>query len=108
MNRDEYKLFSPEKIAHLSIKNRLIRAATYEGAMTEEGRITPEILNLYNNLANGGVGAIITGHMTVAREGKAADRQTCIYDDSYIAEIAKTVKKQTQNKYLNLKKEEQK
>jgi 2,4-dienoyl-CoA reductase-like NADH-dependent reductase (Old Yellow Enzyme family) len=89
MKRDEYKMFSPGKIAHLSIKNRLIRSATYEGAMTEEGRITPEILNLYNNLANGGVGAIITGHMTVAREGKGSDRQTCIYDDSYIDEIAK-------------------
>jgi 2,4-dienoyl-CoA reductase-like NADH-dependent reductase (Old Yellow Enzyme family) len=89
MKRDEYKLFSPGKIAHLSIKNRLIRAATYEGAMTEEGRITPEILNLYSNLADGGVGAIITGHMTVAREGKGGERQTCIYDDSYIAEIAK-------------------
>ena len=89
MKRDEYKLFSQGKIAHLPIKNRLIRAATYEGAMTEEGRITPEILNLYSNLANGGVGAIITGHMTVAREGKASERQICIYDDSYIAEIAK-------------------
>lgn len=89
MSRDEYKLFSPGKIANLSVKNRLIRSATYEGAMTEEGRITPEILNLYSNLANGGVGAIITGHMTVAREGKGGDRQTCTYDDSYIDEIAK-------------------
>jgi len=92
MSRHEYKLFSPGEIAHLPIKNRLIRAATYEGAMTEDGRLTPEILNLYSNLANGGVGAIITGHMTVAREGKAADRQTCIYDDSYIDEIAKIAK----------------
>ena len=89
MKRDEYKLFSPGEIAHLPIKNRLIRAATYEGAMTEDGRITNEILNLYSNLANGGVGAIITGHMTVAREGKAGERQTCIYDDFYIGEIAK-------------------
>ena len=89
MKRDEYKLFSQGEIAHLPIKNRLMRAATYEGAMTEEGRITPEILKLYSNLANGGVGAIITGHMTVAREGKASERQICLYDDSYIAEIAK-------------------
>lgn len=89
MKRDKYKLFSPGRIAHLTIKNRLIRAATYEGAMTEEGRVTPEILKLYSDLANGGVGAIITGHMTVGREGKGHARQTCIYDDSYIAEIAK-------------------
>jgi 2,4-dienoyl-CoA reductase-like NADH-dependent reductase (Old Yellow Enzyme family) len=89
MRRDEYKMFSPGRISDLPIKNRLIRAATYEGGMTEEGEVTPEILNLYSNLANGGVGAIITGHMTVRLEGKAGDRQTCIYDDSFIPEIAK-------------------
>jgi 2,4-dienoyl-CoA reductase-like NADH-dependent reductase (Old Yellow Enzyme family) len=91
MKRDKYKLFSPGRIAHLSLKNRLIRAATYEGAMTEEGKVTPEFLKLYSDLANGGAGAIITGHMTVGREGKGHARQTCIYDDSYIAEIAKIV-----------------
>ncbi len=57
--------------------------------MTEEGNVTPEILKLYSDLANGGVGAIITGHMTVGRAGKGHARQTCIYDDSYIIEIAK-------------------
>ena len=88
MRRDEYKLFSQGRIAHIAVKNRLIRAATYEGGMTEDGRVTPEILNIYRNLAEGGVGTIITGHMTVAREGKGGDRQTCVYDDSYIAEIA--------------------
>ncbi len=36
MRRDGYKLFSKGKIANLSIKNRLIRSATYEGGMTED------------------------------------------------------------------------
>jgi 2,4-dienoyl-CoA reductase-like NADH-dependent reductase (Old Yellow Enzyme family) len=88
MRRDEYKLFSQGRIAHIAVKNRLIRSATYEGGMTEDGRVTPEILNLYMNLAEGGVGTIITGYMAVRREGKGHDRQTCIYDDSHIAEIA--------------------
>jgi len=88
MRRDEYKLFSQGGIAHLSVKNRLIRSATYEGGMTEDGRVTPVILNLYRNLANGGVGTIITGHMAVRREGKMNDRQICIYDDCHIAEIS--------------------
>lgn len=88
MRRDEYKLFSPGKIARLSVKNRLVRSATYEGGMTEDGRVTPQILKLYRNLASGGVGTIITGHMTVKREGKANDRQSCIYDDCHISEIA--------------------
>jgi len=88
MKRDGYKLFSQGRIAHLSVKNRLVRSATYEGGMTEDGRVTPQILNLYRNLANGGVGTIITGHMAVSRKGKGHDRQTCIYDDCHVAEIA--------------------
>lgn len=56
--------------------------------MTEDGRVTPQILSLYRNLASGGVGTIITGHMAVKREGKGNDRQTCIYDDCHISEIA--------------------
>ncbi len=89
MKRGEYKLFSQGRIAHLSVKNRLIRSATYEGAVTEDGRVTPQILDLYRDLAKGGVGTIITGHMAVRREGRAADTQTCIYDDCHTAEIAR-------------------
>ncbi len=89
MNREHYTLFSPGKIAHLTPKNRLVRSATYEAAMTEEGKTTPEIIDLYRRLAAGGVGTIITGHMAVAREGKGGERQICIYDDAYIDEAAK-------------------
>ena len=75
MRRDEYKVFSEGRIAHLAVKNRLIRSATYEGGMTDDGRVTAEILSLYRNLAEGGVGTIITGHMAVRRKGKG-ERQT--------------------------------
>ena len=92
MRRDKYKLFSQGRIAHLSVENRLIRSATYEGAMTEDGRVTSHMLNLYKNLANGGVGTIITGLMAVRREGKGFERQTCIYDDCHISEIAEIAK----------------
>lgn len=86
--RHEYRLFSSARIADLTVKNRLIRSATYEGAMTENGGVTPEILNLYRTLAQGGVGTIITGHMAVQHEGKGGERQICIYDDHHIKEIS--------------------
>ena len=92
MKRNEYKLFSEGRISHLTVKNRLIRSATFEGGVTGDGRVTPEMLNLYRNLAEGGVGTIITGHMAVRREGQGHDRQICIYDDCYIAEIAKILR----------------
>ena len=92
MRRDGYKVFSHATLAHLTLKNRLIRSATYESAMTKEGRVTGEMLNLYKNLAEGGIGMIITGSMTVVPEGKCHgkifEKETCIYDDVYIHEIA--------------------
>lgn len=88
MKRDKYKLFSEGTIAGLSIKNRLIRSATYEGGMTDNGKITPAIIALYKNLAYGGVGLIITGHMAVRREGQGDERQICAYSDEYINEIS--------------------
>lgn len=93
MRRDGYKVFSQATLAHLTLKNRLVRSATFESAMTKEGRVTGEMLNLYKNLAEGGVGMIITGSMTVVPEGKCHgkvfQKETCIYDDVYVDEIAK-------------------
>jgi 2,4-dienoyl-CoA reductase-like NADH-dependent reductase (Old Yellow Enzyme family) len=88
MRRDAYKVFSQARIADLTVKNRLIRSATYESLMTTEGRVTPELLTLYRGLADGGIGTIITGAMAVARQGKGYEHQICIYDDSFIPDIA--------------------
>jgi len=92
MRRDEYKMFSDGIISKIVLKNRLVRSATYEAAMTEDGKVTEDMLNIYRNLANGGVGLIVTGHMAVMLSGKAAPKQTCIYDDIFIGEIEKIAK----------------
>lgn len=89
MDRRAYRIFSEGKIAGMKIKNRLVRSATYEAAMTGNGRATKSMLALYRELAEGGVGMIITGHMAVMPEGKAAAKQTSIYSDEYIPEIAR-------------------
>jgi 2,4-dienoyl-CoA reductase-like NADH-dependent reductase (Old Yellow Enzyme family) len=47
--------------------------------MTTDGRVTREILTLYSNLVEGGVGTIITGAMAVTRQGKGYENQICIY-----------------------------
>ncbi len=66
MGRGEYKLFSEGKIAGLTIPNRLVRSATYEGA-SGAGAVPEEMIGVYEELATGGVGMIITGLMMVAR-----------------------------------------
>lgn len=89
MDRRAYKVFSEGKIAGMKIKNRLVRSATFEAAMAGNGRVTKRMLSLYRDLAEGGVGMIITGHMAVMPQGKAAAKQTSIYSDEFIPEIAR-------------------
>lgn len=89
MGRENYQLFSKGSIAGLMLKNRLVRSATFESCMTKNGRFTQKMKDLYQNLSLGGVGMIITGHIAVMHQGKAMTTQMCIYDDSFIDEIAK-------------------
>lgn len=59
-------IFEPATLGGLTIKNRLVRSATMEYGAAENGRIAPFLGELYNDLAYGGVGLIITGMMGVS------------------------------------------
>ena len=89
MSRDHYKVFAEGKIADLTLENRLVRSATFEGAMTEGGKATERMLGIYKDLAQGGVGMIITGYMSVMLNGKANPKGISIYDEAHIDEIGK-------------------
>ncbi len=80
---------TPKKIGQLNIKNRFIRSATYEGMATEEGQVTDKHVTLYKNLAEGGVGLIITGYAYVQRSGIAFDKQLGAYNDDLIHGLSK-------------------
>ena len=59
-------LFDPVSIGTLSLKNRILRSATHERAYdAERERFSPFLAPIYKALAEGGVGAIITGMMGV-------------------------------------------
>lgn len=48
-------------LGDIQIKNRLVRSATWEGLCDSDGRIPPELYGIYDDLADGGVGLIVTG-----------------------------------------------
>jgi 2,4-dienoyl-CoA reductase-like NADH-dependent reductase (Old Yellow Enzyme family) len=54
-----------------------------------EGRPRPPLYELYEELARGGVGLIITGHMYVHPSGKAHDEMTGVHKDDLIPDLAK-------------------
>lgn len=62
----EKKIFEPAKLNNIVLKNRLIRSATWEGMADIDGHIPDKLYDTYEELAKGGIGAIITGFTSVA------------------------------------------
>lgn len=77
-------LFSPIRIGGLTLDNRLVQSATYEGMAEADGSVTDDLIKRYLNLARGGVGLIIPGYLYVHPEGKALKLQTGIHTDAMI------------------------
>lgn len=80
-------LFEKTSIGNLAVANRFVRSATSEGLATGKGFCSPALTKLLVRLAKGGVGLIITGHTAVSREGMAAPRQLCLWDDGFISAL---------------------
>jgi 2,4-dienoyl-CoA reductase-like NADH-dependent reductase (Old Yellow Enzyme family) len=78
------RVFEPEKIGRLLIRNRLVRSATYEAMATKDGNVTDKLVDLYETLAKGGVGLIITGYTYVQESGKGTPYMTGIDSDHLI------------------------
>jgi len=68
----------------MSLANRFVRSATWEGMATSDGICTGRLTETMAKLAEGGVGLIITGHAYVSREGQASPWQAGIHDDTTI------------------------
>lgn len=78
------KLFEESKINQLVLKNRFFKAATWEDLATKDGHMTEELFNVYKELAEGGVGTILTGYAYVTKNEQPNPGMMGIYDDSFI------------------------
>lgn len=79
------------QINGMTLPNRLVRSATWEGLATADGLVTQDLKNVMLNLVDGGVGLIITGHMFVHEQGRAGERQLGIHSDSCISGLREMV-----------------
>lgn len=77
-------LFDPITIAGMKLKNRIVRSATYDGFSDQQGRPTARLYKVYEELAKGGVGAMITGLTSVSDAEQLESGQMSIRDDSFI------------------------
>ena len=64
--RDMKQIFEPLTWNNLKLKNRLLRSATWEGIAAPNGAISDKAYEIYEELAKGGVGGIITGFTSVS------------------------------------------
>jgi len=85
----ESVLFQPAPIGSLVLPNRLIRSATWEGLAAADGACTDELVRLMSDLAEGGVGLIISSHAYVRPEGFAVRGQLAVDRDDCIAGLAR-------------------
>lgn len=82
-------LFEPFSFSGLSLKNRLVRSATYEKRADEDGFVTESLIELYEDLTRGGIGLIVTGNALVHPSGRTIPQMTCIHSDIYIQGLRK-------------------
>ncbi|OON95464.1 MAG: oxidoreductase [Epulopiscium sp. Nele67-Bin005] len=79
-------LFNEVIIGKIKSKNHFIRSATWENLATETGHLTPPLSQVYENLAKGAVGIIITGYANILADEKPNAGMMGIYEDSFIDE----------------------
>jgi 2,4-dienoyl-CoA reductase-like NADH-dependent reductase (Old Yellow Enzyme family) len=82
-------LFTPVKIGPLTVPNRFVRSATHDFMADDDGNVTDAHIVLYERLAEGEVGLIVTGHANVQPSGKASPRQMGVFDDRFVPGLAR-------------------
>jgi 2,4-dienoyl-CoA reductase-like NADH-dependent reductase (Old Yellow Enzyme family) len=85
-------LFDQNTINGMTLHNRLVRSATWEGMCDADGRPTEKLINCYRDLAKGGVGLIISGYAFIRPEGKQLPGQMGIHTDDFAAEMQSLTK----------------
>ena len=70
---------APATLGPLTLRNRVIKAATYEG-LSHRGRVTQDLLDFHVGYAKGGVGMTTVAYCAVAKEGRT-DRHQIHWQD---------------------------
>ncbi|GLB64185.1 hypothetical protein NCCP2495_20640 [Dietzia sp. NCCP-2495] len=62
-------VFSPGKIGNVTLRNRIVKAATFEGRCPN-GRVTDELIEFHAEYARGGVGMTTVAYLATSPEGR--------------------------------------
>jgi 2,4-dienoyl-CoA reductase-like NADH-dependent reductase (Old Yellow Enzyme family) len=78
------ELFESTSINGMSLANRFIRSATWEGLADKDGTVTPRLIEMMVEFARGEVGLIISSYAFVSPEGQSSSKQLAVYEDRFL------------------------
>ncbi|ROO88290.1 2,4-dienoyl-CoA reductase-like NADH-dependent reductase (Old Yellow Enzyme family) [Actinocorallia herbida] len=71
---DVPEVFAPARLGPLTLRNRIVKAATFEGR-TPKALVSDELIDFHRRIAAGGVGMTTVAYCAVAPEGRTERRQ---------------------------------
>jgi 2,4-dienoyl-CoA reductase-like NADH-dependent reductase (Old Yellow Enzyme family) len=77
-------LFEPMRMKNMELRNRFVRSATYDKFSDKNGHVTNKRIKLFADLADGGVGLIVTGLTYVHPSGQLAAFESSMATDDCI------------------------
>jgi 2,4-dienoyl-CoA reductase-like NADH-dependent reductase (Old Yellow Enzyme family) len=84
--------FAPVALGPLTLRNRIIKAATFEGASTKN-KVNDQLIEFHRSVARGGVGLTTVAFCAVAADARGAPKEIILDDDAVpgLAKLADTV-----------------
>ncbi len=79
--------FEPAKLGPVTLRNRIIKAASFEGVMPR-GTVSQELIDFHMALAKGGVGMTTLAYCAVSKGGRVS-RDTLVFTDELIPDLTR-------------------
>lgn len=73
--------FAPAPLGRLTLRNRFIKAATFEG-MAEDGRVSDRLIDFHRAMAQGGLGMTTVAYLAVSEDGQGAPGEIVLRPDA--------------------------
>src|SRR5690242_13447962 len=85
-------LFEPAQMGPIRLRNRILKAATFEG-MSRKGLVTPALIDFHRTFAAGGVGMTTVAYCAVSPDGRGAPNEIVLRPTALagLAELADAV-----------------
>jgi 2,4-dienoyl-CoA reductase-like NADH-dependent reductase (Old Yellow Enzyme family) len=77
--------FAPARLGPLHLRNRIIKAATFEGVMPR-GAVTDQLIDFHTAVARGGAALTTLAYGSVSRGGRVS-RHTLVFDDHLTGDL---------------------